>query len=187
MNRLKFLFLGSIFLFTSCVGFYRTNVGGTRVNNPKVFKYNKSTYTERSKGRIDTDCVYVLDSTYNKWNTPKGIKKSGKFIRFFEGGQVIIAYFDDILTSELINNKDIGIQGYFVIKEDKIKIDMFQNINGGQTGKYFGRILKDGSLKFYEQRPETFYGSFSALEKDGRRSFWTKETALDIVYYTPEW
>lgn len=186
-KKVNILFILSLCFFTSCVSYYYTNDGGIRVKNSKVFKYNKPKYTRLDKSRIDLNAIYILDSVYSKWDNPKGRKKSGSFIRFFKNGQVLISSFDSILTQKRTNNKKIGIPGYFIIKEDKIKIDMFQQINGGQTGKQFGRIIENGDLIFYSQRPETYFGSFSALEKDGRKSFWKKETKYKLIEYNPEW
>jgi hypothetical protein len=181
------LYILSLFFLTSCLNYHYTSEGGVRVENSKVFKYNKPKYTKLDKSKIDFNAIYILDSIYSKWDDTKGKKKYSSFIRFFKNGQVLISSFDSILTENQINNKNIGIPGYFIIKKDRIKIDMFQGINGGQTGKKFGKVAENGNLMFYFQRPETSFGSFRALEKDGRKSFWKKETKYKLIEYEPEW
>lgn len=174
-------------LFTSCVRHYWNEDGGVRVANPKVFKYNKPRYTSRNKFPIDTNAVYVLDSSYNKYNEVKARKLPPEtFVRFFSTGQVLF-FYDTTAGLKQLNNPNIGVPGYFIIKGNRIKIDMFQDINGGQTGKLFGKIQNDGSLMFYEQSPATYFGLFIALERDGQKSFWKKEPAPNMKHYRPNW
>lgn len=174
-------------VLTSCVRHHYNNEGGVRVSNPKVFKYNKPRYTSRNKSPIDTNTIYVLDSSYDKYAFTKEQKKApASYVRFFSSGQVLF-FYDTTPYLKGLNNRNTGVQGYYIIRGDKIKIDMFEDLNGGQTGKYFGRILNDSSLMFYEQSPETYFGSFWALERDGRRSFWKKLAVQNMIHYTPDW
>jgi len=174
-------------VWASCVHHYYNDDGGVRVANSKVFKYNKPRYTSRNKLPIDTNAIYVLDSSYNKYDVVMGKKKPpASYVRFFSTGQVQF-FYDTTKALKQLNNRNIGVQGYYIIKGDKIKIDMFQEINGGQTGKYFGKVLPDNNLMFYEQRPETCFGSFSCLERDGRKSFWKKAIVPHMEHYKPDW
>lgn len=183
-----------ISLLSACVSYHFTEEGSCRVDNPKVFKYNKPKYTLRDKGAIDTTAIYQIDSTYSPYpgSLNRGKSRKDQFCRFFSGGQVLFFSYEplpaDVMPPiELINNRKRGTQGYYYIDGDRIKIDMFQLLNGGQTGKYFGKIQKDGSIMFYEQRPETFYGSFRGLERDGRKSFWRKVKVDSLLHYKPDW
>jgi hypothetical protein len=169
------------------------------VDNPKVFQYNKPKYTLRDKGGIDTTAIYLIDSSFNHYTSfytgalnKVGKKRNDEFCRFFSGGQVVFISCDSlpldaIPSIELINNRKRGTQGYYYVDGDRIRIDMFQLLNGGQTGKYFGKIQKDGSIMFYEQRPETYYGSFRGLERDGQKSFWKKVKVDSLIHYKPDW
>lgn len=174
----------------SCVNYYYTDDGGIRVINPKVFKYNKDIYTLRDKTGIDTNAIYLIDSSYNVRDTPKWRKQSNAFIRFFSTGQVLFIYSDSILSISEINNENIGIPGYFIAQDNKVKIDMFQNLNGGQTGRYYGRVLSNGDLMFYSERPELYFNSFKLLEKaerEKRFTIWRKTKVENLKYYTPNW
>ncbi|KYP14122.1 hypothetical protein [Flavihumibacter sp. CACIAM 22H1] len=185
--RLWILCLLIIIHLHACVAHSYTAEGGIRVQNSKVFKYNKERHRSRDKSPIDTEVIYRLDSSYDKYQAVKGIKnKPGAYMRFFSTGQVLF-FYDTSQTIQVLNNRKTGRQGYYFIKGDRIKIDRFELINGGQTGKYYGRILDDGSLLFYEQRPGAVFGSFSALERDGRMSFWKKLTVPAMERYTPDW
>ena len=186
----KIIFLFAVIMMTSCVGYYYTESGGVRVNNPKVFKYNKKRYTLHDKAGIDTNAIYLLDSTYNKWNTPKWRCSNNAFVRFFSTGQVLFVYCDSKPTLDEINNPELGTPGYYIVKGTKVKVDMFQNLNGGQTGKYYGRIKENGDLIFFEQRPETYYSSFELLENaegDSRFSIWKKKKIENLKNYRPNW
>lgn len=188
---LKVFLLCILLSFTSCVRFHYTSDGGVRVNNPKVFEYNKPKYTTREKSLIDTNAIYLLDSVYNKWDIlPRRKIYHHEFARFFSTGQVLFVSCDSMPHLELINNKNVGTPGYFILQDDKIKIDMFQNLNGGQTGKYYGRVISSGDLIFYEQRPETYYSSFYLLEQaegKARYSYWKKIKVANIENYKLDW
>lgn len=184
MQKTAFLFFVMLFL-SACVKYYTTPEGGYRVKNPKEFKYNKPKYTKRDKSLIDTDAIYLIDSIHTYWDS-KHVQN--EFVRFFPGGQVLFIKTNGMPSSYLINNRDVGTPGYFILKGKRIKIDMFQDLNGGQTGFYFGKVLENGDLMFYEQRPETFlFAPFSALERNGQKSFWKKIKVPELESYTPNW
>jgi hypothetical protein len=171
---------------TSCgVSYYLTEEDGYRVNNPKVFEYNRPQYTRLDKGAIDTTAIYLIDSTNSGY--PSTWRKRNRFCRFFSGGQVVFISCDGMPDTKLINNSKRGTPGYYFVDGDRIRIDMFQDLNGGQTGKYFGKIQANGDIMFYEQRPETYYGSFRGLERDGQKSYWEKIRVDSIKHYKPNW
>lgn len=183
MLNKNLIFLLYLFL-TSCVGYHYTNEGGIRVDNPKVFKYNKKRFRSLDKSLIDTNAVYVLSRHSSMWD-------SLWFIRFFPTGQVLFVPCDSMQPAlSLINNKNVGFQGYFIIQGTRIKIDMFQELNGGQTGKYFGRIEPDGNISFYESRPETSYSIYYLVKKMGNAngmSHWKKVPVDKMEHYVPDW
>lgn len=187
-NRIKPALLAvSMLLLISCVKYYKTPAGGIRVYNSKEFKYNKPKFTSRDKTGIDTDAIYLIDSMYT-YEQKRRVQSH--FIRFFPTGQMLMVSCTGIPTASLVNNRDAGIQGYFIVKGDRIKIDMFQELNGGQTGLFYGKIMDNGDLMFYEQRPEIAlfpFNAFAALEKDGQKSFWKKVKVEGIEGYRPEW
>ncbi|HMK19712.1 MAG TPA: hypothetical protein VK492_16030 [Chitinophagaceae bacterium] len=178
-------------LLASCVGYHITSDGGYRVNNPKVFEYNKPQFTSLSKGPIDTNAIYFTDSFYNKWTNPKWLTNIKRFVRFFNSGQVLFVFCGDSFPNiDKINNPNIGTPGYFIVDGTKIKIDKFRDLNGGHTEKYYGRIQPNGDIIFYEQLPATYSGSFSRLEKSegsDRFSIWRKIKVDGLKHYKPNW
>lgn len=186
----KIILISTTLFFASCVKYHITSDKGIRVNNPKVFKYNKSRFTKLDKGYIDVNAIYYKDSIYNKWSNPQWKDKPKEFVRFFNSGQVLFVDCDSFPTIDKINNPDVGVPGYFIVIGTKIKIDMFQHLNGGQTGRYYGRIQPNGDIIFYEQRPETYFNSFSRLEKsegNDRYSIWRKIKVDSLKSYKPNW
>jgi hypothetical protein len=141
-------YLLAVLFFTSCVKYYYTKEGGERVHNIKAFKYNRLKYTALSKLPIDTNAIYILDSVYAPWPGNYG-NFQHKFVRFFSTGQLLFIRYDSLITPELVNNKNAGTPGYFIIDGDKIKADKFEEINGGQTSEYYGRIQNNGNIIFY--------------------------------------
>ncbi len=189
----KILILFYILLQISCVSFYTTSEGGFRVNKTKDFKYSKQKFTSMQKTLIDTNSIYVMDSVFNKWNENPIERKGYRFVRFFSGGQALFIYNDGIPELEKINNKNIGIPAYYIIEGDKIKVNIFQNINGGQTSFYFGKITNNGNLIFYEDTaiatnfPIRILKSYKTLESRGIISYWTKIKVENIKNYKPDW
>ena len=184
--RRYFAIVSSLFLFCGCnVRYYATPEGGFRLYDSAKFKYNKPEYKRMNKSAIDTSCIYVMDSTFNKWDDVK-IKKEGyRFIRFFSRGQVLFIYNKGMPDLKMINNKNIGIPGYYYIEERRIKISMFKNINGGLVVDYLGEIDLSGNLIFYEQPT----GKSLLLETKGYngKSFWSKVKIEKMEYYKPDW
>ena len=177
-------------LITSCnrAEYFVTDKGGYRVKDPTVFEYNSVVYLEKIDfNLIDTNSIYVIDSLVNPYDSIKHKKTSGRFCRFFPKGQVLFARYDSIVSADLVNDKEIGNPGYFTMDGDYVKIDMFQKLNGGQTGKYFGKVLENGDLMFYEQRPETFNESFRKLEMFGYKTYWKKLKLEEFETYQPKW
>jgi hypothetical protein len=187
---MKYTPLIILLFFTSCLSKYYTNEGGVRVKNPKVFKYNRSRFIKMNKGLIDTSAIYLMDSSYNKYGSPVWQRSGKTFARFFGSGEVLFIYCDSFPCPGNINNPNTGIPGYFIVKDTKIRIDMYQELNGGQTGKRFGRIRPNGDIIFYDQRPETYFSCFSCMEKAERNtrfSIWKKVPVDTIKYYQPDW
>ncbi|MBX2921447.1 MAG: hypothetical protein KF746_04570 [Chitinophagaceae bacterium] len=149
---MKTILILLLLFLASCVKYHITSDEGVRVNNPKVFKYNKTRFTKLDKGLIDINAIYYKDSAYDKWSNPKWRTYSKEFVRFFNTGQVLFVSCDSFPTIDKINNPNVGLPGYFIVIGTKIKVDMFQDLNGGQTGKYYGRIQPNGDIIFYEQR-----------------------------------
>lgn len=185
MKPLIILFILSIVL-SSCVSYQTNKEGGIRVNNPHVFKYNKQRFILRQKELVDTSAIYLLDTIYNPYNIRTYPSPKTMFARFFSGGQILFVSCNGMPSLTQINNPNLGTQAYFILDKDILKTDRFEELNGGQTGKYFGRILPNGDIKFFEERPTLFFGSIKTIEK-GEYSIWKKIPISEIIHYKPGW
>ena len=185
MKPISIIFIIVFFLY-SCVSYQTNTEGGIRVNNPNKFKYNKHRFTTRQKQLIDTNAIYLLDSIFNPYYTPLFPAPKTKFVRFFSGGQLLFVKCLGMPSLAQINNPNLGIQAYYFVDKDILKTDRFEELNGGQTGKYFGRILPNGDIKFFEERPTLFFGSIKTIEK-GEYTIWKKIPVAGIDHYKPSW
>jgi hypothetical protein len=187
---MKIQLLVYLLLLTSCVKYHYTKSGdpySMRANNPKIYKYNKSSLRNLDKSLIDTSSIYLIDSQENKWNYSLFDKKNSRFLRFFSTGQILYVLCDTIPTLDLINDQDIGAAGYFYIEKDKIRISIIGDTNGGQIELIFGKVLSNGDIMLYEQNPRTDNQSFKKLEEDDRKTFWKKKKIPGIIAYKPNW
>lgn len=177
-----------IILYSSCLKYKVLEEGGIRLDNSNKFKYHSKKYLKENRVGVSTTSIYLLDSTFNKWNDIKIIKSQHQFIRFFPDGQVLFISTNGMPDIETINNRNVGIPGYYIIDGDKIKIQMFQDLNGGQLGMNFGKIINNEQIIFYNQRPETyFFNKFKQLEKYGAKSFYSKRQIQGFEEYKPNW
>jgi hypothetical protein len=105
----------------------------------------------------------------------------------------LFIYNDGIPNLEKINNENIGTPAYYIIEGEKIKVNIFESINGGQTSFYFGKITNNGNLMFYEDTaiaanfPVRILKSYKTLENKGIISYWTKVKVENIKNYKPNW
>ena len=177
----------------SCVGYYTTAENGYRLKDPGDFKYSKPKFTSGSKALIDTNSIYVMDSVYYKGTDEPMTRKGDKFVRFFSGGQALFVDHEGIPDLDKINNKNIGMPAYYILEGNKIKVEIFEIINGGQTMFYFGKIQENGNIVFYEDSgilinfPVRILKSFKSLENGGRESYWTKIKIENMDPYKPDW
>jgi hypothetical protein len=90
--------------------------------------------------------------------------------------------------NSIVNNTEIGYIGYYYIKKGRLKMQMIEILNGGQTGLRYG-LFDNGNIWFYEQRPETYYGSWNMLKwlESKNKTKWVKTTVDSLKYVKPTW
>ena len=173
-------------VFSCCnVKYYVTSEGGYRVVNSKKFKYNDAKYISKSKAAIDTNCIYLMDSVYDKWDDIKIKKQSYRFLRFFSGGQVLFIDNNGMPNLDMINNKNIGIPGYYYLEGNKLRVNIFKMVDGGVIVDYLGEVNSNGNLIFYEQSSGDL--TFSKTKEYTRKTFWSKVEIKNIINYKPDW
>lgn len=159
-------------MISSCVSFYRTEEGGLRVNNPSRLKFYGKQFRLTDTLQIDTNAIYVLSNYELADAKPFEISKS-VFCRFFPKGQVLFVSCESIPTADTVNNPKLGWQGYYKIKNGRLKVREFELINGGQVGLKWGRFDK-GDILFYSNTPRTYFHSWKLMERNDLKQRWKK-------------
>jgi hypothetical protein len=179
------LFLSSLVILNACISFTRTSAGGIRVKNPDRLKFQGEQFHLTDTLLIDTNAVYVLSNFELPHAKPFEISRPS-YLRFFAAGQVLIVKCDSIPSLEMINNVDIGWQGYFKIEKNRLMIKEFEIINGGQTAQRFG-IFDTGDVLLYDARPDSYHYSWKELERKSLKTRWRKIKIEGMTYQQPDW
>ena len=188
MMRLIIFF--NLIFFTSCVGFHYTEINeanSIRPNNPNVFKFKKASFRNSDKSLVDFNSIYLIDSQNYQSKISPIQRQNNNFFRFFAGGQVLHVYSKSMPQIERINNKNVGIPGYFFIRDNKIRIELLDENNGGQLSFQFGEILKNGDIMLYDINTRSSNKSFKKLEKRERKTYWKRNQIPEIIGYIPNW
>jgi hypothetical protein len=169
---LTFFALSSCVLTESFVSFTRTKEGGLRVKKPKRLKFYGRQFHLENTSFIDTNAVYVFSNYELPGAQPYEISHA-TYCRFFPNGQVLFVSCDTIPNSGMVNNPALGWQGYYKIKNNRLKIREFEIINCGQIGLRRGHF-EDGDILFYSNTPRTYFHSWKLMEKDDLKERWRK-------------
>lgn len=180
-----FCALNSCVLTDSFVSFKRTNEGGLRVKNPGRLKFSGKQFHLENTSLIDTNAVYVFSNYELPGAYPYEISNAA-YCRFFANGQVLFVACDTIPTSEAVNSPGLGWQGYYKIKNNRLKIREFEIINGGQVGLRWG-VFKDGDILFYSNTPRTYFHSWKLMEKGDLKERWRKVYVDEIKPLRLDW
>lgn len=189
MKKLTLIMPG-LFFCASCFPQIRnTESGGIRLIHKRDYRYSKPKYDNRERSKIDTAAVFerVLHLQQGDTIYPNLTPYAKSFARFFGGGQVL--FFDGQKASieKQVNDSEAGIAGYFAVFGNRVKLEHWVNIFGDQTPAYYGIIVNDSTLKFYETYVPDCYGSFDCLERKNRYSIWKKRTIEGMKLYRPSW
>jgi hypothetical protein len=164
--------LSSCVLTESFVSFTTTKENGLRVKNPRKLKFYGKQFHLENTSLIDTNAVYVFSNYELPGAQPYEISNAA-YCRFFPNGQVLFVSCDTIPTAEIVNNRELGWQGYYKIKKNRLKIREFEIINGGQIGLRWGHF-KEGDILFYSNTPRTYFHSWKLMEKGDLKERWRK-------------
>lgn len=172
--RIFILLIGSV-IFNACglfVSFDRTLEGGYKVKNSNRLKFYGKQFQLSNSLQLDTNAIYVFSNYELPTAKPFDIEISS-YCRFFPNGQVLFANCDTIPSAAVVNNPELGWQGYYKIKKDKLKIREFEITNGGMIGLRWGHF-QNGDILFYSNTPRTHFYSWKAMEKQDRKERWRK-------------
>jgi hypothetical protein len=189
MKKTTTIILLTLFILTSCQSRFIVNEqGGVRPSKNNMFSYNKKNFTLKDTTLIDTNAIYLRKGGITKVPWSDTSKYPTVYYRFWNNGRVQEVWPDKLELNSIVNNTEIGYIGYYYIKKGRLKMQMIEITNGGQTGLRYG-LFDKGDIWFYEQRPETYYGSWNMLKWFDSRSKtkWTKTTVDSLKYVRPTW
>lgn len=146
-----------LIVITSCSHYTSNNSGFTRP--PKNFKYSYQSKTSKltSNEKIDTTVIYYLhDSNYYKNNSE--YKNRNEYIRFYNNGQFKIQGSKEFPKIEDVNNIEKGIVGYYILKSNLVKMQIYTDINAGSDQLEHGIIDENGNLIILNENPRSDIG-----------------------------
>jgi hypothetical protein len=182
------VYLLVVFAVSACkvfVPFTRTDEGGIRIINRDKLKFNGEQFHLTDITQIDTNAIYVF-SNYELAGAQPFEISNASYCRFFPDGQVLFAACDTIPSAQMVNNKQIGWEGYYKIENNRLIIREFKIINGGQINLRWG-YFKDGDIVFFSGRPSTYSHSWEKMEKKDLKERWKKVKIAGMTRVVLEW
>lgn len=144
-------------LTTSCSRYVVNNEGFTHPPENYKFGYSKRSSDVDVYQLIDTTSIYYM-AEQDLYKHKSDYMRNGKYIRFYSNGRFKIQGVKDFPDIEAINNVDKGIVGYFFIRKNVLKLEIYSDINAGSSQLRFGLIEDNGDLNLLDENPRTFYG-----------------------------
>lgn len=177
-----------LILFYSCQTKYVVNdQGGIRPKNKNMFRYNNKSFALQDNQLIDTNYIYLRKDAINNYGSDS-VKSPTVYYRFWGNGCVQEVWPDNQKLNSIVNNTEIGNIGYYYIKKGRLKIEIIETTNGGQAGHRYG-LFDNGDIWFYEQTPETYFGSWNMLKwlESKNKTRWVKTKVDSLGYIKPTW
>lgn len=192
MKNLILLFISLSAL--SCSHYVINNEGYTRPPERYKFSYKNKKLNKDVYKKIDTTAIYYLEEQ-NLYKHDSEYKRHGVYIRFYSNGRFKLQGVKKFPAIEEVNNINKGIVGYFYLKENVIKLQIYGDINGGSDQLEFGIIEENGDLNILDENPRTTY-CIGYSEKSIRRKIeksaftpviYRKIHLENLVYDEPNW
>lgn len=150
----KIFALSLLTLLTSCSHYLVNNEGFTRPPKNYKFSYKKKSTKLTDAKIIDTTVIYYLTNS-NYYRDSDAYKNSDGYIRFYANGKFKMQGTKTYPKIEEINNVNYGIVGYFKIKGNVVKLQIYTDINAGSDQFEFGIIDENSDLLLLNENPRT--------------------------------
>ena len=177
-----------LMILIACQSRYVVNEqGGVRPGKDNMFRYDKKGFILKDNLFIDTNAIYVRHGATISYGEDT-VQLPTVYYRFWGNGRVQEVWPGNKEFNNIVNNTEIGYIGYYYIKNARLKMEMIEIVNGGQTGLRYG-LFDNGNIWFYEQSPETYYGSWAMLKwfESKSKTQWVKTTVDSLKYVKPTW
>jgi hypothetical protein len=144
----------SLVFLTSCSHYLVNNEGFTRPPKNYKFSYQKRSSKLNDTKVIDTTAIYYLTNS-NYYRDSNEYKNNDGYIRFYANGKFKIQGSKTFPKIEDVNNVNYGIVGYFKLKDNVIKLQIYTDLNAGSDQLEFGIIEENGDLILLNENPRS--------------------------------
>lgn len=196
INIKKIIFKTSLFFsLISCSHYVINDAGYTRPPKNYKFSYKKKSAKLISNKFIDTTVIYYLHNS-DYYRNSSEYKNSDHYIRFYSDGKLKLQGTKEYPKVEDINNINKGLVGYYKLKNNVIKLQIYGDINGGSDQLEFGIIDDNGDLVLLNENPRSSlkigYSEKSIKKKIDKTSFLNPQRYKKIkfegmTYEKPNW
>jgi len=182
-----------VVLTSSCTHYVVNDAGYIRPPKSQKFSYKKS-FAGLNLSLIDTNSIYYLSNGYYYKNN-NGYKKKDKYIRFYSDGRFKLQGLKDSPKIDDINNPDIGIVGYYIMKGNVIKMQIYGDIDAGSIQLEYGYVDENKNLIVMHDNPRVDF-NIGYNEKKIRRlienspfspDVYKKTAVKGLTYIAPNW
>ena len=183
-----------VFILTSCSHYITNEAGYTRPPKNYNFSYKKKSAKLTNNEIIDTTAIYYIHNIYYYRNNI-GFKNRDEYIRFYSDGRFKIQDTKEYPKIEDVNDINKGQVGYYKLKGSFIKLQVYDEVNGGSDQLEFGIIDGTKNLILVNENPRTPFWIGSS-EKGIRRKIKTstlnpkvyeKIKLEGMTYEEPNW
>lgn len=192
--RRTILMMLLVSFLTSCNHYIINEAGYTRPPKNYNFSYKRNSAKLANNEIIDTTAIYYIHNSH--WHRgDSGFYNKDEYIRFYADGRFKIQYVKEYPKIADINNINKGLVGYYKLEGSVIKLQIFDDSNGGSDQLEFGLIDENKNIILINENPRTGWGiGFS--EKGIRRKLTTsplnpklyeKIKLEGMVYEKPNW
>lgn len=182
-------------LLSSCTHYVLNDTGYVRPPGHYTFSYSKKIKSITDTTVIDTTAIYYLTNS-NYYRNSDEYKNAYNYIRFYADGRFKIQAVKAFPTIEDINDINKGNAGYYLVKGNKIQLQLFTSINAGSDQLEFGLIDENRNLIILNENPRTDYclgySENRIKRKIAKSSFFNpkryeKIKVPGLVYIKPNW
>lgn len=180
---------------TSCSHYVLNESGYTRPPKNYKFSYSKRATLLNDTSSIDTTVIYYLTNS-NYYRNSDEYKNTDNYIRFYSDGKFKLQAINSFPKAEAINDISKGNIGYYLLKGNVIKLQIYSDMNAGSDQLEFGVIDENKNLIILNENPRTDfcigYSEKGIKRKIKKSSFFNPKKYVKIkidgmTYDRPNW
>ena len=147
-----YIYLLTITLLFSCSHYIVNKSGYIRPPKNKKFPYEKRFTRLSDLSVIDTTAIYHLTDSYF-YKKSKEYPNGDSYIRFYGDGHFKVQGLKKHPTIQEINNPNYGAVGYYFVKDQVVKMQVYSDIDAGSLQLEFGYIDENKNLIVMHDNP----------------------------------